>query len=207
MLNQEKNFRWENSLCNICTLSLHRKQVVKATPCPEGGILAIGEAPGRDEDNIGKGFVGEAGKNLRNLLNINGLSPNDFGLANICRCRPENNRKPRIKEIELCLPYLNDLISICKPKVILAVGGRTAVKTLCGNGTLTQIIKDSADQNWSSAYRLTKFASIQDTLAKVAFIVPMPHTSSRVFNNPHWRSVAEAQVKIAAQLWKDSKVT
>jgi uracil-DNA glycosylase family 4 len=94
--------------CRLCgRLAESRTRIVFPTPCPPGGLLAIGEAPAADEDEVGEGFVGRAGRVLDALLAQYGLERNrDYGVANIVRCRPENNRKPDWQEITNCLPWL-----------------------------------------------------------------------------------------------------
>lgn len=80
--------------CRLCpSLAVSRCGIVYPTPCPPGGLLAIGEAPGFEEDEIGEGFVGQAGRTLDALLVGRGLERNrDYGVANIVRCRPDGNR-------------------------------------------------------------------------------------------------------------------
>ena len=112
--------------CDDCSLCSRRTQIVMPTPCLPGGLLAIGEAPGAEEDIAGEGFVGRAGKTLDKLLGIYGIARSDYGRANLCRCRPVDdagkNRKPTAKEIEACLPKLAEFIGECRPGVILCVG-------------------------------------------------------------------------------------
>lgn len=197
------SYHWEERTCARCP-NFAGSTVVKATPCQEiGGVLVVGEAPGADENKAGEGFVGKAGKRLRDLLHQAELNDADFGVANICRCQPHKNRKPTRQEMETCLPFLVSLIQETRPKVILAVGGRTAVHVLCGPGTLKKLIDDRAiAQDWRGGNTHSTFHLIRSVLANVPYLVPMPHTSPRVMNNPKWREVADRQVRLAAELWK-----
>jgi len=193
---------WEDVTCERCP-QFAGSNVVRATPCREGGILVVGEAPGTDENREQKGFIGEAGQRLRNLLQGAGLNDDDFGVANICRCQPHKNRQPTRQEMGMCLPFLVSLIQETRPKVLLAVGGRTAAYVLCGPGTLTKLIDDRVSaQDWSGGNTHSTFHLIRSVLANVPYLVPMPHTSPRVMNNPKWREVADRQVRLAAELWK-----
>ncbi len=204
---------WRDGTCDLCPEMVRCRDnhsgVVVATPCNVGGLLAIGEAPGADEDAAGMGFVGDAGKSLRDLLKKEGLPPDQYGVANICRCRPPNNRAPHGPEINNCLPFLASLITTKKPRVILAVGGRTAARVLCGPGTLhAKLDVRSASNDWSvETYRHRAHRGIREALKEVPFLVPMPHTSPRVFNltapdGVPWAEVAERQVKLAVRLLK-----
>ena len=197
--------QWQESSCSRCpdlvACRLSTSKIVVASPCPRGGLLAIGEAPGAKEDLDGVGFVGDEGEKLRELQTEAGLPTKLFGCANICRCRPPENRKPTRQEIGSCLPYLDSLIREIRPKVILAVGGRTAVTVLCGPGTLTMHIDDRAHaENWSSQLSQSRYEAIHGALSLVPYVVPMPHTSPRVLNNKAWAGIAKKQVAQAVEL-------
>lgn len=195
-------YHWTDAICLRCP-QFAGSNVVKASPCRKGGILIVGEAPGTDENREQRGFVGKAGSNLRDLLLDAGLSNADFGVANVCRCQPPKNRKPKRQEMEACLPFLASLIQETQPKVLLAVGGRTAAYCMCGPGTLKRLIDDRASNaDWSGSNTCSTFQMIRPVIAKVPYLVPMPHTSPRVINNPAWRDLAVKQVRLAVELWK-----
>ena len=201
-MQKSETYHWESIACKRCP-QFSGSNVVRATPCREGGILVVGEAPGADENDKGRGFVGKAGERLRDLLHCAGLNDADFGVANICRCRPNKNRQPTRQEMEACLPFLVSLIQETRPKVILAVGGRTAARVLCGSGTLTKLIDDrAAMHDWSGRNTRSTFQLIKPVVAKVPYVVPMPHTSPRVMNSKKWQAHAVTQVGLAVELWK-----
>lgn len=203
MPSNNSNLHWKNNTCSRCELanSKDRSRVVVATPCPGSPLLVVGEAPGADEDHYGRGFVGEAGKSLRTLLSDKGLSDKDYWVANVCRCRPPDNRKPKAQEIKACLPYLKSLIEEARPKVILAVGGRTAAAVLCGPGSLTSLISAGQNASYRSVdFCKSRYEEIAEVLRAVPYVVPMPHTSPRVLNNPAWADTAKAQIVKVAQL-------
>src|SRR5690349_66620 len=56
-----------------CALKQKASNTVFADGTPAGGVMFIGEAPGRDEDRIGKPFVGRAGQLLDRMLASVGL--------------------------------------------------------------------------------------------------------------------------------------
>lgn len=181
-------------------------KVVRASPCPIGGLLAVGEAPGSTETDRGVGFVGDAGKKLRTLLRAHSLSDDDFGCANVCRCQPEKNRRPRAPEIRACVPFLASLIRELRPKVILAVGGRTAVNVLCGRGPLyRQIDIGRATNTWRA--RPDAAIELSDALRYGPYVIPMPHTSPLAMNRKapggkNWSEIANEQVAIALKLFR-----
>jgi len=93
--------------------------------------MFVGEAPGQDEDQQGRPFVGRAGQLLDKIIVACGLSRSDVFIANTLKCRPPDNRDPRPEEIDSCLPYLCRQIELISPKVIVALGAHAA-RTLTG---------------------------------------------------------------------------
>ncbi len=109
-------------VCTKCKLYLTRKNAVPGEGNPNAQIMLIGEAPGANEDEEGKPFVGAAGKLLTELLSSIGLSRKDVFITNLVKCRPPNNRDPEEDEILACSPYLDEQIKIIKPKIIVTLG-------------------------------------------------------------------------------------
>jgi DNA polymerase len=92
-------------------------------------FMFIGEAPGADEDRQGLAFVGAAGQFLTKMIAAMGYTREQIFIANICKCRPPNNRTPSPQEMEACLPYLRRQIAVIRPKCIVLLG-RTAMSGL-----------------------------------------------------------------------------
>ena len=86
-------------------------------------VMLIGEAPGADEDLIGKPFVGQAGKLLDKMLqSINLNRKKNFYITNLVFWRPPGNRNPNKQEILTCLPLTKKHIGIIKPKMLILLG-------------------------------------------------------------------------------------
>lgn len=94
-------------------------------------IMFIGEAPGAEEDVQGEPFVGRAGMFLTKMITAMGYSRDDIFIANICKCRPPNNRTPTMEEMQKCLPFLHEQIRVIRPKTLFLLGN-TAIKGLLG---------------------------------------------------------------------------
>jgi DNA polymerase len=94
-------------------------------------LVFVGEAPGRDEDLQGKPFVGRAGQLLTRIIEAIDLDRDDVYITNVIKCRPEGNRDPLPREVELCSNYLTEQLEILKPKAICALG-RFAAQALSG---------------------------------------------------------------------------
>lgn len=116
--------------CDRCGLSRDRTNIVVDRGNPKSKIVFIGEAPGKNEDEQGKAFVGRAGKLLDEfLLEIGIQSDKDILIINIAKCRPPENRKPLKEEVVACSPYLAKQLQLVQPKVIVLLGA-TALKYL-----------------------------------------------------------------------------
>lgn len=89
---------------------------------PNAEIMFIGEAPGAKEDELGRPFVGPAGKFLDELLESIGLKRADVYISNVVKYRPPANRDPLPEEKEQCMPWLKMEIALIKPKVIVPLG-------------------------------------------------------------------------------------
>lgn len=89
---------------------------------PEADVMFIGEAPGAKEDELGRPFVGAAGKFLDTLIESIGLKRSDVYISNVVKYRPPDNRDPTTEEKQQCLPWLTEEIAIIKPRVIVPLG-------------------------------------------------------------------------------------
>ena len=89
--------------------------------------MLIGEAPGRDEDRIGKPFVGRAGQLLDKMLARIGLDrKTNAYITNVINWRPPDNRDPSPEEAAACLPFLRRHIELANPQVIILLGAVAA---------------------------------------------------------------------------------
>jgi len=114
--------------CSLCPLSAGRTHIVVDRGDPAARVMAIGEAPGAEEDRSGLAFVGRAGRLLDDLLVEAGLDPDrDVLIANVVKCRPPGNRPPHAEEARRCLPFLRRQIELVRPRIIVLLG-RTALK-------------------------------------------------------------------------------
>ena len=98
----------ELTACTRCDLhGLGRTHVVPGQGNANGpDFMFVGEAPGADEDRQGLAFVGAAGQFLTKMIAAMGYTRDQVFIANICKCRPPNNRTPSPPEMAACVPYL-----------------------------------------------------------------------------------------------------
>jgi uracil-DNA glycosylase len=105
-------------------------KLVFGTGNTESKILLAGEAPGRTEDQQGEPFVGQAGKLLDKLLILSGLERKKVFITNVVHHRPPENRDPLPEEISAYGKYLDKIIEIINPKLILTLGRFSMAKFL-----------------------------------------------------------------------------
>ena len=122
--------------CTLCKLCESRTNAVPGEGSNSAKLMFIGEAPGRNEDEQGRPFVGTAGKLLTEALEEAGLSRKDVFITNVVKCRPPNNRVPTDQERDSCRPYLERQIKLINPKIICVLG-RTAYEALLKGGSIT----------------------------------------------------------------------
>jgi DNA polymerase len=107
-------------------------------------IVIVGEAPGAEENKLGRPFVGKAGRLLNRELVAFGLSRDDIYITNVMKCRPlalvngrRSNRAPTGKEIATWRDTLIREIEIVSPRIVLCLGGVAASTLIHPNFSLS----------------------------------------------------------------------
>jgi DNA polymerase len=116
-----------------CALKRTATNTVFADGNPAAPLMIIGEAPGADEDRIGRPFVGRAGQLLDRMLAAIGLDRQGVLITNVVYWRPPGNRTPTTAEIASCLPFVLRHVAVIRPK-ILVLAGATAAGALLPQG-------------------------------------------------------------------------
>lgn len=109
-------------ICRKCRLCEQAKNAVPGEGNIDSEIIFIGEAPGQNEDETGRPFVGRAGKLLEALLKEIGYTREQVWIGNIIKHRPPENRDPLPDEIEACKSYLSMQLKIINPKLVITLG-------------------------------------------------------------------------------------
>jgi len=122
-----------------CSLKSTATNMVFVDGNPGGPVMIIGEAPGADEDRIGRPFVGRAGQLLDRMLAAVGLDRGNVLVTNVVYWRPPGNRTPTAAEIASCLPFVFRLIALVRPKVLVLSGGTAAGALLPQGQGITQL--------------------------------------------------------------------
>jgi len=176
------------SSCVKCPLHRYRKNPVPGEGPRNAKVMLIGEAPGATEDELGRPFVGAAGKLLSSILEEVGLPRSSVYITNVVKCRPPNNREPTDEEIEVCKGYLIAQIKLLKPGLIVLLGnvaGRT-VFSLVG-------------KQWSGITKM-RGKIVEAKIAGITVrILPTIHPAAALYN-PSMRSVLEEDLRRASEI-------
>jgi len=112
-----------------CALRATATQLVFADGNPGSRVMFVGEAPGYDEDTVGRPFVGRSGKLLDLMMAAIGLDRTSAYIANVVPWRPPGNRTPTPQETAICLPFIRRQIELANPDFLVCLGG-PAMQTL-----------------------------------------------------------------------------
>ena len=166
--------------CRKCGLCDTRTKTVPGEGAATARLVAVGEGPGRTEDETGRPFVGRAGELLTKILAAIDLPREQVFICNIVKCRPPENRQPQFDEIAACLPYLYRQIELVNPKVILAMGN-TAVQSLLNTKQSLSALRN----------HIHRFRGIP---------VVVTYHPAALLRNPNWKRPTWDDVRIAARL-------
>jgi DNA polymerase len=123
--------RTELGECTRCGLHEGRHTIVFGEGSPEADVVFIGEGPGAEEDRTGRPFVGRAGELLNRMIEAVGWRREEVYICNIVKCRPPQNRDPKLEEVAACSPFLAGQVRAIRPKAIVTLG-KPAISTLLG---------------------------------------------------------------------------
>lgn len=127
--------------CQLCDLHASRHQTVFGAGVAEAPEwMVVGEAPGDHDDHQGLPFRGKAGELLETMLHAAGILPGaSVFYTNLLKCRPKGGQQPKAHEIEACLPYLRQQISLVRPRGLLVLGWQAAQALLKQRASLEQL--------------------------------------------------------------------
>jgi uracil-DNA glycosylase family 4 len=114
-----------------CALKRTAKNTVFADGVAGSPVMVVGEAPGADEDRLGKPFVGVSGQLMDRMFEAIGMSrERDLYITNILFWRPPGNRTPTLAEQAICMAFTRRHIELARPKVLVLAGGTAAKSVL-----------------------------------------------------------------------------
>ncbi|PCI41191.1 MAG: uracil-DNA glycosylase [Rhodospirillaceae bacterium] len=103
-------------------------------------VMVIGDLPGSDEDRQGVPFVGDGGILLNKMLASIGLDRADVFVANTVFWRPPGKRSAYAGEIAVCLPFVERMIEIVDPQILITLGGPATHSLLAQQGNISKLV-------------------------------------------------------------------
>ena len=150
-------------------------------------VMVIGEGAGGREDRIGLPFVGKAGELLDKMLAAIALdrTTNTF-ITNVTYWRPPGNRNPTDEELAVCRPFVDRMIELNAPKLILAVGGVSAKSLLSTKTGIMKLRGVWTDYTTPSGFGAPMLATFHP-----AYLLRRPEDKSRA-----WRDLLALQARL-----------
>lgn len=167
---------------NTLPLKKEATNLVFGAGNPNAQILCIGEGPGYWEDQKAEPFVGNAGILLNKLFLLINIKREDVFITNVVMYRPPSNRDPLSEEIDAFKPYLDGIIEIINPKIIVTLGRFSMAKFL-GN----VFISDVHGKERTVEYN-----------GKKVIMIPMYHPAAALRNSAIMNKIREDFLKIPA---------
>lgn len=157
---------------------------------PQAKLMFIGEGPGYWEDQKARPFVGNAGAFLNQLLHSIKLERKEVFITNVVNYRPPANRDPVAEEIAAFAPYINKMIEIIKPKVIVTLGRFSMAKFIPGV-KISQVHGKPHEVDWKG---------------RVILVVPMFHPAAGLRSTEVKRKTTEDFGKLPSLIKEASKI-
>lgn len=170
-----------------CPLKAGANKTVVFDGVQGASVMVIGEGAGGTEDRVGLPFVGKAGQLLDRMLAAIGLdrAENAF-ITNVTYWRPPGNRNPEADELAVCRPFVDRMIELNAPKLIIAAGGVSAKSLLHTKTGIMKLRGSWADYTTPGGFT----APIMPTFHP-AYLLRRPQDKSR-----SWRDLQEIQVRL-----------
>src|SRR5579864_7154576 len=143
-------------------------------------ILLVGQAPGPVERDQTRPFAGRAGRQLMRWMTRAGFAGDEDVRARVymsamTTCFPGRrvtgggDRRPSAREVELCAPWLDSVLSLLRPRLILAVGSLALTRFLPG-ARLDDVVGFAFDERGTR---------VDGVPATAPVVLPLPHPSGQ----------------------------
>lgn len=109
-----------------CALKKTATNLVLCDGPADAKLMLVGEAPGAEEDRKGVPFVGPSGQLLNAMLDSIDIPREQVMISNSVFWRPPGNRTPTTQETVVCRPFIERLIELVNPDVLVCVGAPSA---------------------------------------------------------------------------------
>lgn len=174
-----------------CLLKSFATNMVFADGNPAAPLMLMGEAPGAEEDRLGKPFVGQSGQLLDKMLASIAVNRDNAYISNVIFWRPPGNRPPTDREIAQCLPFVEKHIALVAPKLLVLVGGIAVKAILQRKEGITRLRGQWHD------YRNPAFATDQPSIKVLATYHPAFLMRSPANKREAWLDMLKIKAALA----------
>lgn len=108
--------------------AMARNTVVPHVAANPNGLLVITDAPGADDDAGGKILSGAAGELFDKMIGAISMSRDNVSIMPILFWRTPGGRSPARGELDLARPFVDRMIELLRPRVILTLGTTAAAE-------------------------------------------------------------------------------
>jgi DNA polymerase len=171
-----------------CSLRTPATRTVFSDGVPDAPVMVIGEAPGAEEDRLGKPFVGPSGRLLDLMLNAIGLDrQRNVYITNVVFWRPPGNRTPTPIETGVCLPFVERQIVLLKPKILILSGSIAARTVLSRTDGITKF-----RGRWNPG----DMSGVLNAVSTIAVFHPSYLLRSSAQKRETWRDILLVKMKL-----------
>ncbi len=167
--------------CKACVLAQTRTHALPGAGNDQARLMIIAQAPGDQEDLEQRHFIGPSGQVFDQLLSHAHVSRNDLFLTNLLKCRLPKNRRPKQREIEACLPFLQEEVEIVDPEILVPLGFYATRSVLILNNIQFPQAKSDSAQFFGRLFWQGQKK-----------VYPLPHPASLLYS-PSFQTQAEQQ--------------
>lgn len=125
----------EGARCEMCPLK-DKKPVFAEAPKKQLKLVLVGEGPGRNEERVGRPFIGKSGGLLENVLSKNGIARTDCYITNAALCRGDGGDREAERAAECCAPRLLRELRDIDAKVPILTMGKQATRSVLGTKSI-----------------------------------------------------------------------
>ncbi|MFP4035825.1 MAG: uracil-DNA glycosylase [Desulfovermiculus sp.] len=167
--------------CKACELARTRIHALPGAGNDQARLMIIAQAPGDQEDLEQRHFIGPSGHIFDQLLSHARVSRNELFLTNLLKCRLPKNRRPKQREIEACLPFLQEEVYIVNPEILIPLGFYATRSVLYLNNIQFPQAKSDSAQFFGRLFWQGQKK-----------VYPLPHPAALLYN-PSYQQKAEEQ--------------
>jgi len=171
-----------------CALKKNAMNLVFADGPTDAKVMLVGDVPGEQEDRQGVPFVGPGGQLLNKMLASIDVDRSEVFVSNSVFWRPPGNRGLHPGEIAVCLPFVERIIEIVDPQILITLGGPTTHSLLAQQGNISKLVG-----RWFT-YETSKMSH---PIAACALYHPEFLIKSPAMKRQAWANLLDIQDKIA----------